>query len=115
MNAMENQLIETSYEFSLAVACLQKEYRENMLFEPLLKQALPVGLHVQQALEGTRWNEGALAAVRQQVIKAQYHLRLLHDSGSIKPTHYFPLHDLLEELGELLQRAVRRTPLFDEH
>lgn len=117
MNTFENQLIETSYEFTLAVACLykEKEAKENILSVRLLQCATSLGLQVEEALEGNAWNEIKLSVARRQVHEASYYLRLLHDSGYMTKEHYVPLSDLLEEFTGLLRRVSRQTPLFKEH
>ena len=114
LNTQENYLADTSYSFALTAVRIHKK-RENAgpLSESLVQSAARLALEVQEARQGSSWNDSRLSAAREKARESYCYLRLLNDSHQVSEQDYLSLETLLEQLTRQLQQASRNTPLFN--
>ncbi len=115
VHTQENYLIDTSYSFALTAVRLHKKLGENqcLLSASLEKTATRLALHVQEARQGSTWNDSRLTSARENARESFCYLRLLYDSNQIGEPDYLTLETLLEQLTRQLRQAARNTPLFN--
>jgi four helix bundle protein len=110
----ENPVRERSYGFALEVIRLHRELMEGREFDlsrQFLRSGTSIGANVEEALAGQSRRDflAKMAIASKEARECGYWLRLLRDSGSIRPERIRPLLEECDALIRMLTAIVKTT------
>ncbi len=112
---MKNVTYDKAYAFAIRIVAAYKwlcqEQKEYVLSKQLLRSGTSIGANVSEAIGAISKPEfrAKMSIAYKECLETQYWLKLLKDTGYIKPTNYESLFADADELGKILFSTVRSS------